>query len=179
MDNKAKLIDTAKLFLKIGFIGFIEPAAHIAMMQEKVVKKKWLSEQHFIDLMEATNLIPKPNSIKMAIHIGHEQGGWKGFTVAGFNFVLPAVFITKILAWLYKQYRQLSNIQPLVYGIKPAIIAIILGPIFPLAKKSFKSKELFLIGSLVLIGSLFGISELKLMLAAGILALVFVTFQNH
>ena len=83
-------------------------------------------------------MIPRPNSIKMAIHIGHEQGGWKGFTAAGFNFVLPAVFITGILAWLYKQYRQLSNIQPFVYGIKPAIIAIILAPIFPLAKKSFK-----------------------------------------
>ena len=148
-------------------------------MQEKAVKKKWLNEQHFIDLMGATNLIPKPNSIKMAIHIGHEKGGWKGFTVAGLNFILPAVFITGILAWLYKQYRQLSNIQPFVYGIKPAIIAIILGPIFPLAKKSFKSKELFLIGSLVLIGSLFCISELKLMFEAGILALVFVTFQSH
>ena len=129
--------------------------------------------------MEATNLIPRPNSIKMTIHIGHEHGGWKGFTAAGFNFIPIAVFITGILAWLYKQYRQLPNIQPFVYGIKPAIIAIILAPIFPLAKKSFKSKELFLIESLVLIRLLFGIRELKLMLAAGILALVFFTFQYH
>ena len=75
MDNKAELKDIAKLFLKIGFIGFGEPAAHIVIMQEKAVKKKWLNEQHFIDLMGATNLIPKPNSIKMAIHIGHEKGG--------------------------------------------------------------------------------------------------------
>ena len=126
--------------------------------------------------MGATNLIPKPNSIKMAIHIGHEKGGWKGFTVAGLNFILPAVFITGILAWLYKQYRQLSNIQPFVYGVKPAII---LAPKFPLAKKSSKSKELFLIGSLVLIRLMFGISELKLMFEAGILALVFATFRSH
>jgi chromate transporter len=180
LDNKAELKDIAKLFLKIGFIGFGGPAAHIAMMQEEVVsKKKWLSDQHFLDLMGATNLIPGPNSTEMAIHIGHEKGGWKGLIVAGCCFILPAVFITGVIAWLYKQYGQLPNIQPFVYGIKPAIIAIILSAIFPLAKKSFKSKELFLIGLLVLTGSLYGISELQLMLAAGVLALVFATLRSN
>ncbi|MCL6462723.1 MAG: chromate efflux transporter [Flavobacterium micromati] len=179
MDNKTEIKDIAQLFLKLGFIGFGGPAAHIAMMQEEVVsKRKWLSEQHFLDLIGATNLIPGPNSTEMAIHIGHEKGGWKGLIVAGLCFILPAVFITGIFAWLYKQYGQLPNIQPFIYGVKPAIIAIILSAIFPLAKKSVKSKELLLIGLLVLIGSLFGIGELQLMLGSGILALVFAAIRS-
>jgi chromate transporter len=179
LDNKTEIKDIAQLFLKLGFIGFGGPAAHIAMMQEEVVsKRKWLSEQHFLDLIGATNLIPGPNSTEMAIHIGHEKGGWKGLIVAGLCFILPAVLITGIFAWLYKQYGQLPNIQPFIYGVKPAIIAIILSAIFPLAKKSVKSKELFLIGLLVLIGSLFDIGELQLMLGSGILALVFAAIRS-
>lgn len=182
MENKAAIQDIAKIFLKLGIIGFGGPAAHIAMMQDEVVtKKKWLTEQHFLDLIGATNLIPGPNSTEMAIHIGHEKGGWKGLVVAGLCFILPAVFITVIFAWLYKQYGQIPEVQPFVYGIKPAIIAIILGAIFPLAKKSIKSTELAIIGLLVLIGSLLHINEINLMFGAGFLALflAYVRINKH
>ena len=176
MERKASLKDIAKLFLKLGIIGFGGPAAHIAMMQDEVVtKRKWLTEQHFLDLIGATNLIPGPNSTEMAIHIGHEKGGWKGLIIAGLCFILPAVFITGNFAYLYKQYGQVPEFQPFIYGIKPAIIAIILGAIFPLAKKSLKSTELIIIGILVLIGSLFNINEIYLMLGAGFVAL-FLTY---
>lgn len=147
--SQNNLKELAKLFLKLGVISFGGPAAHIAMMlKEVVVKRKWLTEQHFLDLLGATNLIPGPNSTEMAIHIGHEKSGWKGLIVAGFCFILPAVFITGIFAWLYKQYGQLPSVQPFVYGIKPAIISIILGAVYPLAKKSLKSLELKVIGAL-------------------------------
>lgn len=180
MEEKNNLKEIAKLFLKLGIIGFGGPAAHIAMMQEEVVvKKKWLSEQHFLDLIGATNLIPGPNSSEMAIHIGHEKGGWKGLIVAGLCFILPAVFITGIFAWLYKQYGQLPEVQPFVYGIKPAIIAIILGAIFPLAKKSLKSTELIIIGLLVLVGSLLNIYEIYLMFGAGFFALFLYYIRNN
>lgn len=173
MEHKAALKDIAKLFLKLGIIGFGGPAAHIAMMQnEVVVKRKWLTEQHFLDLIGATNLIPGPNSTEMAIHIGYEKGGWKGLIAAGLCFILPAIFITGFFAYLYKLYGQLPEVQPFVYGIKPAIIAIILGAIFPLAKKSFKSAELIFIGLLVLAGSLLGINEIYLMFGAGFFALL-------
>lgn len=180
MENKAEIKDIAKLFLKLGVIGFGGPAAHIAMMQDEVVtKRKWLTEQHFLDLIGATNLIPGPNSTEMAIHIGHEKGGWKGLIVAGLCFILPAVFITGIFAWLYKQYGQLPEVQPFVYGIKPAIIAIILGAIFPLAKKSLKSTELIIIGLIVLIGSLLKINEIYLMFGAGFFALLLTYIRNN
>ncbi|UUV21145.1 chromate efflux transporter [Paenimyroides aestuarii] len=179
MEKDASLKDIAQLFLKLGVIGFGGPAAHIAMMQKEVVeKRKWLTEQHFLDLIGATHLIPGPNSTEMAIHIGHEKGGWKGLIVAGLCFILPAVFITGFFAYLYKQYGQLPEVQPFIYGIKPAIIAIIIGAIFPLAKKSLKSTLLILIGIGVLVGSLLGINEIYLMFGAGFLALILAYFKN-
>lgn len=180
MGHNADLKDIAKLFLKLGAIGFGGPAAHIAMMRDEVViKRKWLTEQHFLVLIGATNLIPGPNSTEMAIHIGHEKGGWKGLVIAGLCFILPAVIITGIFAWLYKQYGQIPEVQPFVYGIKPAIIAIILGAIFPLAKKSLKSRVLIIIGLLVLGGSLLKINEIYLMFGAGFFALLLAYVRNN
>lgn len=180
MENKADIKDIAKLFLKLGVIGFGGPAAHIAMMQNEVVtKRKWLTEQKFLDLIGGTNLIPGPNSTEMAIHIGHEKGGWKGLIIAGLCFILPAVFITGIFAYLYKQYGQLPEVQPFVYGIKPAVIAIILGAIFPLAKKSLKTTELVIIGLLVLIGSFLNINEIYLMFGSGFFALTLDYRRNN
>ncbi|WP_312176261.1 chromate efflux transporter [Chryseobacterium sp.] len=176
MKNTENLKDIARLFLKLGIIGFGGPAAHISMMQNEVVtKRKWISQQHFLDLIGATNLIPGPNSTEMAIHIGREKAGWKGLITAGVCFILPAVFITGIFAWLYKKYGALPEIQPFVYGIKPAIIAVILSAIFPLAKKSFKSIGLIVLGLLVLTGSLLGYNEIFLLFGAGILY-VLITF---
>lgn len=180
MEDNANLKDIAKLFLKLGIIGFGGPAAHIAMMQDEVVtKRKWLTEQHFLDLIGATNLIPGPNSTEMAIHIGYEKGGWKGLIVAGLCFILPAVFITGIFAWLYKQYGQIPEVRPFIYGIKPAIIAIILGAIFPLAKKSLKSIELAIIGMLVLGFSLLKFNEIYIMFGAGFLALFLASIRQN
>lgn len=178
MSSEGNLKDIAKLFLRLGVTAFGGPAAHIAMMQQEVVeKRKWMTEQHFLDLIGATNLIPGPNSTEMAIHIGHERAGWKGLIVAGLCFILPAVFITGIFAWLYKQYGQLPKVQPFVYGIKPAIIAVVLAAVYPLAKKSIKTIELGVIGVAVLILSLLNINEIYLMFGAGILALALTSIK--
>ena len=180
MEEKNNLKELARLFLKLGIIGFGGPAAHIAMMQEEVVfKKKWLTEQHFLDLIGATNLIPGPNSTEMAIHIGHERAGRKGLIVAGFCFIFPAVLITLLFAWLYKEYGQIPEIKPFLYGIKPAIIAIILSAIFPLAKKSFKTIQLSIIGVIVLVLSLLNYNEIILMFGAGIIALIIYYLKNN
>lgn len=180
MENKISIKEIVSLFLKLGFIGFGGPAAHIAMMQQEVVvKRKWMSEEHFLDLLGATNLIPGPNSTEMAIHIGYDKGGWKGLLAAGLCFILPAVFITGIFAFLYLQYGQLPEVQPFIYGIKPAIIAIIIGAVFPLAKKSVKSTFLAFTGIAILVLALFNINEIFLMFGAGILAVIFFYFQHR
>ncbi|MBP6234529.1 MAG: chromate efflux transporter [Saprospiraceae bacterium] len=173
------LLDVAKLFLKLGFTAFGGPAAHIAMMQDEVVnKRKWLNEQEFLDLIGATNLIPGPNSTEMAIHIGKKRAGWPGLMIAGLCFIIPAVMITYIFAWMYKLYGHLPEMQPYIYGIKPAIIAIILSAVFPLAKRSLKSISLVIIGLLVLIASLSGIYEIYLMFGAGFFAVIFSDFVS-
>lgn len=164
--------EIAKLFLKLGIIGFGGPAAHIAMMQDEVVRKrKWMDEQHFLDLIGATNLIPGPNSTEMAIHIGYDRGGWKGLIVAGLCFIVPAVLITGVFAVLYKNYGQLPELQPFVYGITPAIIAIIAAAVYPLAKKSLKSTQLWIIGIAVLALNFIGVSEIIVLFGAGFLAM--------
>ncbi|HEY2581969.1 MAG TPA: chromate efflux transporter [Mucilaginibacter sp.] len=170
--KKNGLKEIALLFLKLGTTAFGGPAAHIAMMRhEVVVKKKWLSEQHFLDLIGATNLIPGPNSTEMAIHIGHERGGWKGLLIAGFCFIMPAVLITGCMAWLYKSYGHLPQVQPFIYGIKPAVIAVIIAAIYPLARKSFQTIELGIIGIVALVLSLLNFSEVIILFGAGFIAM--------
>ena len=180
INKHTDLKEVAKLFTKLGFIAFGGPAAHIAMMQQEVVvKRKWMSEQHFLDLIGATNLIPGPNSTEMALHIGRERGGWKGLLLAGFCFILPAVFITGIFAWLYKEYGQLPQIKPFIYGIKPAIIAVILAAVYPLAKKALKTIAIGIIGILALVLCLLGYNEIAIMFGAGFLALLISYIRNH
>lgn len=171
MQNVA-LKEIGKLFLKLGLIAFGGPAAHIAMMRDEVVRKRnWMNDSHFLDLVGATNLIPGPNSTELAIHLGKEKGGWKGLILAGLCFILPAVFITSGFAYLYKAYGQLPEVQPFLYGIKPAIIAIILSAVYPLAKTSLKSTFLIAVGILALLASLLGINELLVLFGFGFLAL--------
>jgi chromate transporter len=179
--NKA-LADVAKLFLKLGIIGFGGPAVHIAMMQEEVVKKKrWMNEQHFLDLMGATNLIPGPNSTEMTMHIGHERAGWKGLVVAGGCFIIPSVIITAVFALLYQQYGQLPRVQPIIYGIKPAVIAVVVSLMIGLGRKALKSVELGIIGVLSAIAVLAGLNEIYVLFAAGILgvAVHFIKGSKH
>ena len=123
LKDRSSLSQVAKLFLKLGIIGFGGPAVHIALMEEEVVKKRaWISKEHFLDLVGATNLIPGPNSTEMTMHLGYERAGWKGLIIAGSCFIIPAVIITAFFARLYQQYGQLPQVQPFIYGIKPAII---------------------------------------------------------
>ncbi|MGZ8523153.1 MAG: chromate efflux transporter [Chitinophagaceae bacterium] len=172
-EQRTSLSELVKLFTKLGLVAFGGPAAHIAMMQHEVVtKRKWMSEQHFLDLIGATNLIPGPNSTEMAIHIGQEKAGWKGLLIAGACFILPAVLITGFIAWLYKQYGLLPQIRPFVYGINPVIIAVILAAIFPLAKTALKTVELFIIGLAALILSVLGFNEIYILFSAGLFALM-------
>src|SRR5687768_677651 len=106
--HSSSLPELAKLFLKLGIIGFGGPPVHIALMEkEVVVKRKWYTHEHFLDIVGATNLIPGPNSTEMTMHCGHDRAGWKGLVVAGLCFILPAVIITGVIAHLYQQYGKL------------------------------------------------------------------------
>lgn len=179
MSQRNELKEIAKLFFKLGSIAFGGPAAHIAMMEDEVVKKrKWMTQEHFLDLVGATNLIPGPNSTEMTMHCGHERAGWKGLFVAGFCFIFPAVVITSVFAWLYKEYGQLPKVEPFIYGIKPAVIAIIVMAAFRLGKKALKNVELGILGALTLVASLLGVHEILALFACGFLGLVWHVIRN-
>jgi chromate transporter len=167
------------LFLKLGTLAFGGPAAHIAMMEDEVVRKKnWISHERFLDLIGATNLIPGPNSTEMAIHIGYLREGWRGLLLAGVCFILPASLITLALAHLYVVYGAIPQLQPFVAGIRPAIIAVILAAVFRLSRPLLKNRVAAILGVLVLVLNFAGVDELLLLLAAGVLGLLW-NYRNH
>lgn len=167
------LPELAMLFLKLGCLGFGGPAVHIAMMEEEVVRKRsWMSHEHFLDLVSATNLIPGPNSTEMTMHIGHERAGWKGLLVAGSCFIIPAVLITAGFAWAYKRYGQLPNITLFIYGIKPAIISVVLVTMIALGRKALKSVQLGVIGVLAATAVLMGLNEIFVLFGAGLIGIL-------
>lgn len=177
--QKGVLLELAQVFFKLGCISFGGPAAHIAMMEEEVVhRKKWMSQSHFLDLVGATNLIPGPNSTEMTMHCGHERAGWKGLVVAGISFIFPAVVITAIFAWSYELYGQLPTVAPFIYGIKPAVIAIIVMAAFRLGKKAVKNTTLFLLGMLTLLICLLGLNEIIALFGCGLLGLIIFYFKK-
>jgi chromate transporter len=178
--DKSTLAEVAKVFLKLGLIGFGGPAVHIAMMEEEVVRKRqWVSHQHFLDLIGATNLIPGPNSTEMALHCGHERAGWKGLLVAGACFILPAVIITGSLAWAYQQYGTLPQVAPFIYGIKPAIIGVVISLMITLGRKALKSIELGFIGIICILLALYGINEIYILFGAGLAGILIYLAKNE
>jgi len=159
----------AGLFLKLGTIAFGGPAAHIAMMEDEVVRRRrWLTHDEFLDLLGATNLIPGPNSTEMAIHIGHRRAGWKGLLVAGASFIVPAVLIVTTFAWAYVRYGSIPEVKGVLYGVKPVIIAIIVQALWSLGRAAIKTRLLAVIGITGIILTFIGLHELLVLLGAGL-----------
>ncbi len=162
----------ARLFFKLGVIGFGGPAAHIAMMEDEVVERRgWLSRQHFLDLIGATNLVPGPNSTEMTMHVGFERARWPGLFVAGGAFIVPAALSTGLLAWLYVEYGTLPAVAPFLAGIKPAVVTVILGALWRLGTKAVKSWALALLGLAVGAALALGLGELWALLAGGLVGM--------
>ncbi|HXF82164.1 MAG TPA: chromate transporter, partial [bacterium] len=164
------LREVAALFLRLGTIAFGGPAAHIAMMRDEVVRRRrWVSDQQFLDLLGATNLIPGPNSTEMAIHLGYRRAGWAGLIVAGTCFILPAMAIVLALAWAYATYGQTPAAGWLLYGVKPVIIAIIVQALVGLGRTALRTALLGPLAAGALALYLVGFNELLLLGAAAIL----------
>lgn len=165
--------DLALLFLRLGATAFGGPAAHIAMMEDEIVRRRrWLTHEHFLDLVGATNLIPGPNSTEMAIHIGFVRAGWKGLIVAGICFIVPAVLITLLLAHLYVTYGSIPQFEPFILGVRSAIISVILAAVLRLGKPLVKKRLMLIIGVVIAILNLLGFDEILLLLGAGVVGLL-------
>jgi chromate transporter len=175
----SNLKEIAQVFFKLGCFAFGGPAVHISMMEEEIVsKRKWMTTDHFLDLVGATNLIPGPNSTEMTMHCGHERGGWKGMFVAGICFIFPAVFITGLLAWFYVRFGDLPNVKPFIVGIQPAVVVIIIQAVLKLGKKAIKNVELGVFGAIALALNLFGFSEIISLLITAVLGTIYFSIKN-
>ena len=175
-----RLRELARLFLKLGTIAFGGPAAHIAMMDDEVVRKReWLTREQFLDLLGATNLIPGPNSTEMAIHIGLVRAGWRGLIVAGSCFIFPAVVIVLALAWAYVRFGSLPEVLWLLYGVKPVIIAIVVQALWGFAVKAVKGPPTGAVGIGVIALSFLGVNEVLLLLAGGLGVMLWMNLERQ
>jgi chromate transporter len=148
----SRLLELARLFLKLGTIGFGGPAAHVALMEHEVVQRRgWLTREEFLDLVGATNLIPGPNSTELAIHIGRLRAGLPGLIVAGAAFILPAFFIVTALGWAYRRFGALPEAGALLRGIKPVMVVIVVHALLGLTHSAVKSVPLAIAGVVAVI----------------------------
>ncbi len=169
----ARLRELAALFLKLGTISFGGPAAHIALMEAEVVRKRqWLTRQQFLDLLGAANLIPGPTSTEMAINLGFVRAGWMGLCVAGASFILPAALITGAFAWAYVRFGALTQAVSVLGGIKAAVIAVIAIAIWRLGKTAVKSVGLAVLGGLALSAFLLGVNPIAILFGGGLLGML-------
>jgi chromate transporter len=171
--ERGNLVEVALLFLKLGTIAFGGPAAHIALMRQEVVqRRRWLTDEQFIDLIGATNLIPGPSSTEMAIHLGFVRAGWRGLIAGGACFILPAMCMVLLLAWAYREYGGSPQAAWLLYGVKPVIIAVVVQALWGLRGAAVKGPFLAVIGLVVVVLYLLGGNEIALLLGSGVLVLV-------
>jgi chromate transporter len=171
---RTRILEVASSFLKLGLTAFGGPAAHIALFrQEFVVRRKWIDDQHFLDLLGATNLIPGPNSTEMAIHLGYLRAGWAGLILGGAGFIIPAMLMVMTLAWLYGRLGTTPRVEWLLYGIKPVIIAIIIQALWSMGRKAFKNRLSGLVGMGVILLYFLNANPVILLVGAGLLVMLF------
>ena len=171
--SRGTAAEVARVFFLLGAIGFGGPVVHVALMEREVVRaRRWLPPDEFLDLLGLTNLIPGPNSSEMAMALGYRRAGWAGLLAGGLSFILPAACITAALAWLYMRYGSLPEFQPLLSGLGPAVVALMVTAIARLARPALREVGLALIAVAVLALRLLGVNELILLLGGGAAALV-------
>lgn len=169
--------DLIRLFLKLSLTAFGGPIAHIAMAEDEiVVRRGWMTRDHFLDLVAATNLIPGPNSTEVMIHVGYVTKGIPGALLAGACFIGPAFLLTLALAVLYSSTGQIPQIEAILWGIKPVIVAIIAQAGYRLAITALKNRALWILLIVSLAVVLFTpVPEVIVMIAAGVVYGLYVT----
>ena len=171
--SKGSAGEVAKLFLKLGTIAFGGPAAHIAMMHNEMARRRhWVSEERFLDLLGAANLIPGPSSTELAIYLGYDHAGWKGLISAGVCFILPAMLMVLAIAWAYVNYGTTPQATSLLYGIKPVIVVIIIQALWGLFKTAAKGPLLIGAGALVIGLYLLDFNPIALLFGSGLLVML-------
>ena len=166
------LRELTALFLRLGFTAFGGPAAHIAMMEDEVVRRRnWLAREQFLDLLGVTSLIPGPSSTELAILLGYRRAGWRGLVIGGVCFILPAALIVGAIAWAYVTFGTLPQVVGILNGVKPVIIAILIQALWRMGKTAIKGWWIGLIAVSALIANFAGVSPLAVLAGCGVAAI--------
>jgi len=157
---------------RLGLTSFGGPAAHVALMEYEVVRRRaWIGRDEFLDLVALTNLIPGPNATEMAIQFGYLRARWPGFLLAGLAFILLGAILSGLLAWTYERYGALPYLQEAFrLGIHPVVLAIILTAVWRLGRAAIREGVWLAWGAGGLAGELLGVDPIWVLLAAGIVA---------
>lgn len=160
-----------KFWVKLGFISFGGPAGQISIMhQELVEKRRWISEHRFLHALNYCMLLPGPEATQLAIYIAWLMHGIKGAAVAGVLFFLPAFFLLSLLAGIYLAWGDVPLVQGIFYGIKPAVVAIVLFAAWRIGSRALNNEVLWAMAALAFIGIfVFDIGFPWIVLAAGVL----------
>ena len=163
-----------KYWLKLGFISFGGPAGQIAMMhQELVEKRRWISEHRYLHALNYCMLLPGPEAIQLAIYISWLMHGVRGAVVAGVLFFLPAFVLLSLLAGVYLAWGDVPLVQGIFYGIKPAVVAVVLFAAWRIGSRALKNAVLWTMAALAFVGIFFfQIGFPWIVLAAGILGAI-------
>lgn len=168
------LSETARYWLKLGFISFGGPTGQIAMMHKDLVeKKRWIAEDHFLQALNFCMLLPGPEAQQLATYIGWLLNGKWGGIIAGGLFVLPSIFILWLLAWMYASFGSMPAMAALFYGLKPAVVAIVFEAVLRIGNKSLKTRFLYFLAAGAFIGIyFFNVPFPIIVLSAGVIGYV-------
>jgi len=172
-EQRGSLAEVAREFLRLGFVAYGGPAAHVALMEEDFVRRRaWVTRERFLDLLGAVSLLPGPSSTELAIYLGEIRAGVAGLIVAGACFILPAAFLVVALAWAYVKFGALPQVSGLLFGIKPVVVALVAQAVWNLGKTALRTLPLVVLAAVVIALTILGVQALVLLLGSGFLWLV-------
>ena len=155
-ENAPTLSQATNVWMKIGVLSFGGPAAQISLMHREVVEdNKWLSEQQFLNALSFCMLLPGPEAMQLATYAGWRLHGVIGGLIAGLLFVLPGAAIIMILAGIYSIYGDVPLVSALFYGVKAAVLVIVLEALVRVSKKALGNRSHWVIAALAFIGIFF------------------------
>jgi chromate transporter len=169
----AELHQLVALFLKLGVVGFGGPAAHVALMRDEVVRRRgWMTDEEFLDLLGAVNLLPGPNSTELAIHIGRRRAGVAGLLTAGICFILPAALLVLLCAWAYVRFGRVPAVVQAWKGAEPVVVAVVAVALWGFGRTALRPPGALAAAAVGLLLAVLHVHELLVLLAAGLIALL-------